>query len=176
MRKTMTGEGVGIETGLHHHHPALPFTSNRSFPKGHVPQECHLLNVSPLMSLLDIVTFFNCLLVVLRVTAAWRWLAATGFWTHFKTVIRYSLSDWASVSLPVLILSSYLSSLLCLPPLVLQCISLICSCSKQPGSFWDYDVIKPSGEMKLKRNRAMNTLAHRGDILPKPTLSLLVAW
>ena len=70
MRKTMTGEGVGIETGLHHHHPAVPFTSNRSFPKGHVPQECHLLNVSPLMSLLDIVTFLNCLLVVLRVTVA----------------------------------------------------------------------------------------------------------
>lgn len=132
----MTGEGGGLqENWLLHHHP-VPFTSDRSFPKGHVPQECQLLNVSPLLRLLDIVTFSNRLLLALRGTAAWRWLTATDFWTHFtryksRSLLSVSVCLWLGVHSTVwpcfqFIWASCLSLSLWVASCVLlsQCISL----------------------------------------------------
>lgn len=66
----MTGEGVGlVETRLLHQHP-VTFTSDRSLPKGHVPQEYHSFNVSTLTWLLDTVTFSYSLLSARRETTA----------------------------------------------------------------------------------------------------------
>lgn len=122
--------------------------------KGQVPQERNLLNVSLLTLLLDMVTFSNHLLLVLTEAAAWRWLAATDFWTHFTRYNSHSLlSFWLGVHChcaysQFILVSCALSVFLPVSSWVLlsQCISFFFVLLLQTlrHSLWVYEGFQPS--------------------------------